>query len=386
VSLISSLQAGCAFILGPLAGRMTDKYGPRVTALCGIAVQIAANVAASFCNTVPTLMVTQGIMFGLGTCLVQNAVISAPAQWFSKRLPLAFGISICGTGLGGLCLTFVTQALLNNLGPSWTLRVYAIMNAVILIPAALALKTRAPPPGTVKVKRPFINFKLFADLKFTLVFMGMLLATLAFPAPFFLPSFVFDVGLDPSNGANLLAIQTGVSAVSNFASGLLAPKVGILNLFCITQLLVAISPFCFWLPAGSSLAMLYVFAVWWGFFWGFFFGTLAPAIATLFSHLDVFPVVVGTIYLSISIAFFVNAPIFVGCFELLSRKSFLISPGVVFQGALVDAGAIYDSTGARVGSNYTYALIWAGSIYLVGLSFIVVVRMIQAKWKLLVKV
>ncbi len=52
----------------------------------------------------------------------------------------------------------------------------------------------------------------------------------------------------------------------------------------------------------------------------------------------------------------------------------------------MDAGAIYDSTGARIGSNYRYAQIWAGSIYLVGWSFIVVVRMIQAKWKLAVKV
>lgn len=286
VALISSLQSGFAFILGPFVGRLTDYAGPRITCIVGMVIQVAANVAASYCTTIETLWATQGILFGIGTCFVTNAVISAPQQWFAKRLAFAFGISISGTGIGGLVLTFVTQAMLTKVGPAWTLRFYAILCAGLLIPASIALRTRAPPPGTIHRKRPFINWKLFADKKFLVVFFGMLLCSLAFPAPFYLPAYTYVVGIDPSIGANFLAIQTGVSALANFLAGVAIPKTGVLNLFCISQFLAAISTFIFWMPAGSNVALLYVYSIWWGLCWGCFFPTLAPAIAQLFSHLD----------------------------------------------------------------------------------------------------
>lgn len=329
-SLTSSLQAGTAFLFGPFIGRLTDKYGPRVTCLIGVTLQVAGNLAASFCNNIYTIWVTQGILFGLGAGFVQNAATSAPAQWFSKRLSLAFGIGISGSGIGGLVMAFVTQSLLNNLGASWTLRVYAIMNAAVLYPCALALRTRVPPSGTMHKKQPLFAVNLFKNNEFRMLFAGALFCALAFPAPFFLPSYVYDKGLDPSHGATLLALATGVSAIGTVIGGALTPRLGTLNVFVYSQLLAALTVFMFWMPAGTNLGMLYVFVIFWGLFWGNFFSLLANAAAILFSHLAAFPVVVGSIYMSLAASFYTNAPIFVSwqiCRESVGSRSRLSESG-----------------------------------------------------------
>ena len=56
------------------------------------------------------------------------------------------------------------------------------------------------------------------------------------------------------------------------------------------------------------------------------------------------------------------------------------------KGVLVDAGATYDPDGVRTGDSYLYAQIWAGGVYLVGVMFVLWVRMTEAGWKLKAKV
>jgi hypothetical protein len=175
----------------------------------------------------------------------------------------------------------------------------------------------------------------------------------------------FDTQLPQQTGTNLLAIMTAMSAVSTFVAGALVPYTGVMNIYVLTQFFAAASIFCFWVPAGNSVVLLSLFAAVYGLCWGSFWNLLANSTAELFFHLDVFPVVVGSMYVAASIAFFVNAPVF---------------------GALVDVGAFYNPDGTRAGANYLYALSFAGGIYLAGVACIAVVRFWHSGWKLAVKV
>ncbi len=159
--------------------------------MLGVTLQVISHIAASFSlNSIVAIQMTQGVLFGIGGSFTSNAFASAPAGWFSKRLSMAFGAAAAASGIGGVCFTFGTQAMLLNLGPAWTLRIYACVNAALLFPAALALKSnpRAPVLYDPTVSRPFINFKLFNNVKFSLTFVGLFLCTMAFPCPFYLPS------------------------------------------------------------------------------------------------------------------------------------------------------------------------------------------------------
>jgi MFS family permease len=276
----------------------------------------------------------------------------------------------------------------------------------------LTFKPRVPIPKD-RPKQPFFALELFKNTQFLLMFAGAFFCAFAFPSPFFLPSYLFDKGMDTNQGATLLALATGISALGTILGGIAAPRIGTLNVFVVSQFVAALTIFVFWMPAGSNFGMLVAFTVIWGLFWGerrvermrregeseltivcslgCFFSLLANAAAILFTHLAVFPVVIGeldsrsppsspltplsslsrprsspgSIYLSLSVSFFTNAPIF---------------------GAIIDAGAIYDENGVRVGTNWLYAQIWAGGVYLLGVCFLVLVRMREAKWKIGVKV
>ncbi|KAI9028018.1 major facilitator superfamily domain-containing protein [Hyaloraphidium curvatum] len=360
VSLTSSLQGGCSFLFGPFVGRITDRFGPRLTCLIGVTLQVAANVAASFSlSSIYAIWVTQGILFGTGSCFVSNAAMSAPPMWFRKKLSLAFGVAVMFGGLGGLSFTFMTQALLTNLGPAWTLRVYAAINAALLYPAAFALRNH-PGRGAwdPSKPRPFLNIRIFSNKKFLLFMCGIFCCGLAFPAAFYLPSYLYYAGMDPNLGAPLLAVSMGLSGIAATISGTLAPRTGVLNLFIGSQAVAAASVFAFWLPAGSSVAMLFLYAAIWGLFWGPVWNLLAGVVGRLFADLDAFPVVIGSTYVALSFSMFCNAPIF---------------------GALIDAGT-------ASGAGFLYAQIWAGGIYFLGLSLVMALRMWETGGKLFVKI
>lgn len=91
-------------------------------------------IGASFANAPWQLYLSEGVLFGLGGCLLYNPSVYLPAQWFKKNRALATGIvyapvytvsvefkvfhqmtyastlsglGVCGTGIGGLALSLV---------------------------------------------------------------------------------------------------------------------------------------------------------------------------------------------------------------------------------------------------------------------------------------
>ncbi|MFH1002548.1 MAG: MFS transporter, partial [Chloroflexota bacterium] len=90
---------------------------------------------------------------------------------------------------------------------------------------------------------------------------------------------VIDLGIDPLTAASILSLIGGTSALGGLAAGRLSDSLGSRQTSVIFALVTAGA--MLWLTRATSLWMLYVFAV----FFGFFYSGLLPSLAALLADL-----------------------------------------------------------------------------------------------------
>ncbi|MCJ1225546.1 hypothetical protein MMC12_002195 [Toensbergia leucococca] len=200
-----------------------------------------------------------------------------PAQYFSKKRGLANGIVYAGGGLGGTVISFAMDGLIQNLGPAWTFRIIGLMTLGTGLPAAWLIKERAPIRSTT-----FIEWRLFRDFRFVVLFLAGAIATFPlFVPPFFLPLYSTSLGLSPSAGAGLVAGFNFSSAVGRLGCGFLCDAAGPLNTLAVALALSAGSMLVLW-PAAGSLGPLIAFVVVNGAANGGFFATMPTVVGAVF--------------------------------------------------------------------------------------------------------
>lgn len=79
-------------------------------------------------------------MFGVGASFVWFPCIGAPQEWFSSRRGTAVGITMCGSGVGGLVISNICQAAILSLGYRWSLRIAGFICFFFLILATIFVK------------------------------------------------------------------------------------------------------------------------------------------------------------------------------------------------------------------------------------------------------
>lgn len=126
----------------------------------------SGEILAGFCTkNLPGLFLTEGVMMGIGVSLSYIVVGSNPAQYFYRRRGIANGIVFACGGLGGAVISFLMQALIDKLGTAWTLRVLGFLTLATGLPACWFIRDRVPPS-----RRTFVDWQLFKDLRFVLLF------------------------------------------------------------------------------------------------------------------------------------------------------------------------------------------------------------------------
>ncbi|KPI40213.1 putative transporter MCH2 [Cyphellophora attinorum] len=222
---------------------------------------IACNAAFAIPNgrltrAIGGLFVCAGLMMGYGVSCCYMVVSVLTAQYFSRRRGLANGLVFAGGGVGGAIISLSMSAIIQRLGIGWTFRLIGLLMLITGLPVAWLLKERAP----IRTA-DFIDFSLFKDFKFLMVFFIGAVAT--FPLcvpPFFLPLYAQSLGYSPYTGAAMVAGFNGASAIGRIVTGFTSDKVGALNSLFGTLLLSALSMLCIW-PVSSSLGPLIVFVV-----------------------------------------------------------------------------------------------------------------------------
>jgi MFS family permease len=118
-------------VLGPITGRLMDRYGPRVVIETGVCVMGAGLILAPFIETPWQLYATLGMMVGGGSNLMSYTAQSLYLpNWFARRRGLAISIAFAGAGVGAIALLPLLQSIIEGDGwrtACWLLGVLALV-------------------------------------------------------------------------------------------------------------------------------------------------------------------------------------------------------------------------------------------------------------------
>jgi len=132
-----------------LAGRLQDKYGPRIIAIIGGLILGAGYIIAGFTGTSFIMMfIFIGIVGGAGIGMGYVCPIAACVKWFPDLKGFITGLAVAGFGAGAFI--FVKMAgswmhLINNQGVNGTFLIFGIIFAISVVVGALLLSN--PPAG-----------------------------------------------------------------------------------------------------------------------------------------------------------------------------------------------------------------------------------------------
>ena len=130
------------------AGRWQDKIGPRYVAMLGGIVFGLGLVLSSFVHTCGPMLLTFGLVGGIGIGLGYSATTPPSIKWFPPaRKGLITGIVVSGVGLAAVYMSPLTNSLLKSTSIQQTFMILGI-GTIVLVSLMAQLLTN-PPVGYV---------------------------------------------------------------------------------------------------------------------------------------------------------------------------------------------------------------------------------------------
>ncbi|CAH2980077.1 unnamed protein product [Chilo suppressalis] len=113
---IGSLFIAVPLLSGPVMSALVDRYGCRSMTILGGLISTLGFILASVSTTLEMMMITFGVIAGLGLGLVYVTAVVSIAYWFEKKRNLAVGLGACGTGVGTFVYAPMTQYFIEEYG------------------------------------------------------------------------------------------------------------------------------------------------------------------------------------------------------------------------------------------------------------------------------
>ncbi|KAI9733560.1 MAG: hypothetical protein M1834_003162 [Cirrosporium novae-zelandiae] len=261
VATVGTLGAGLTWggsvIVSPLMRRVKDW---RRLTLGGSLLMSLAFLGASFSKQLSTLILTQGLLYGLGSSLLYYPIVMTAPSYFTTSRGLAMGTILSGAGIGGLTLAPITRALLAHLSVRATLRLLALVTLTLSLPTALL--TPAPLYGA-QHPHTLVSLTLAKRPTFILQSFGALLQSAGNFIPLtFLPSFSLTLGYTANTASLLLSLSNAINATARILTGYLADRAGRQNTLLLSVIGSCISVLGLWTPALASSSQATAKATW----------------------------------------------------------------------------------------------------------------------------
>ncbi|KAH9882636.1 hypothetical protein J1614_000872 [Plenodomus biglobosus] len=351
VSWIGSLQMLGHFSLGLVTGRLFDAgyfYHSMVPGMLFAALGI---FMTSLATQYWQLMVTQGLMNGLGNGMQFAPALSLVSTYFARNRAVALAIMASGSATGGLVYPTIARQLLPKIGFAWTVRIMGFMMVAVGTAYCSLLRPRLPP----RKSGPMLELAAFKEVPYSLFLIAIFLICLGqYFAFYYISPFAVDIlHLPYGNSINVLLVLNGIGVLGRIIPSYFSDKFtgpyNILIPFCFVS---AVLLFCW--PLVDSEAALYGWAITFGFFVAGFQGIFPAALTTLTKDMSKVGTRNGQGFAVVGMGTFIGPPI---------------------------AGALIQS----YGGNYLAAQLFAGVSVFLGSCVLVLGRCSITGWKFKVR-
>ncbi|CAK7909280.1 probable transporter Mch4p [[Candida] anglica] len=383
VSWIFSLHLGVMYFCGVFFGAVFDMYGARIPLTAGGICIFLGLMFTAECKSVGQFVCAFGILTAIGTSLAMQPLIGVISHWFFKKRGLACSLATIGGLVGSSCFAIMLQSLYGKVGFKWAIRILAFLCLFCMMVSVILVKERSSSeePRTVienshqeeesrrssteeqvgiveqyysesiahegkhDKRTQFINFfrqamdfSVCKDWRFVLLTISVAISELISMSTLtYLSSFAIQHNVSERSAYLLITIINATGIPSRLISGLFADKFGRFNVMIVTSLLVTISIFGIWLPAGGNVGALFGFGVLFGISTSAVIA-LIPVCCGQICSAENFGKVYGTMYFFLS--FITLVGIYVASLVIGDGESQNYINLVYYEGALAVASLI----------------------------------------------
>ena len=292
---VANLVMGISCIF---AGRLTDKYGPRVVLLaCGLFLGLG-HLLMSQVSSLWQLYLFYGVMVGVGMSGSEIPIATTVARWFVKRRGIVIGITKAGAGIGFALVPLLANSLIISDGWRSAYTTIGIISLVGIVAFSLLYKrdpsrTGQLPYGVTEVETAESNidirgfslreamgtrqFWMFSAVWFIFVFCMQIILVHIVPH-------ATDLGISATIAATILSMIGGFSILGRLGMGGLSDRLGTKSVFVITACFLGSS--LLWVQFAQEVWMFYLFAAIYGIAHGGYFALLPLMVARLFGLLS----------------------------------------------------------------------------------------------------
>ncbi|KXN64955.1 MFS general substrate transporter [Conidiobolus coronatus NRRL 28638] len=278
LSLIGTVGPAIYAVCAVPSGILVSKLGHRGNIFSGAIILGVGLVIASFSQQIWTLFIGQAVLLGVAVSLCFVPTVSIVPQWLNKYRGIGVGVCAAGSGVGGLVLAPLLQAIIDSLGWRWALRINGIIGTVILSICGILLKARVP----FKPPKNLIDWEIIKDPRFIAMWGMGACSCFAYWVPFFLmPLYCQYYGISAGTASLIVGLTNGAAAIGRIATGKLSDKIGNINTLIISNIICSLTFVVIWYFATVTWSLI-VFAVIFGIFSGAFFTNSALLAPQLF--------------------------------------------------------------------------------------------------------
>ena len=276
------------------AGRISDRFGPRLVVMVGGLLVSFSYLLMSQITAVWQIYLTYGVLLSIGMAAVFVPVLSTVARWFIAKRGLVSGIVIAGIGIGITIMPPLASFLISSY--SWRISYIVVGLIALTIPVIIAPFLRRGTDRGVELledadvhqdensNHPMLGFSLPQAIRtrqlWIIMVIFFIMNNCIQTVMVHIVAYATDAGIVANMAATILTAIGIVSIISKVGMGSALDRLRSKTVMIIVTILMLISFLLLQLPI--ALILLYIFAVIFAASYGGSTTTMSPAVAEYF--------------------------------------------------------------------------------------------------------